>query len=71
MNEAADSAFTESVPAGGAGADSGAVDAVKVDEADRARIPNISSQNDVPGVGTRAADGSMESADDDTDPVPM
>ncbi len=50
----------EAVPAGGAGADSGAVDATRIDESDTADIANVSSQNDIPGVGTRAADGSME-----------
>ena len=62
------------IPAGGAGADSGAVDAARIDETDRAEIPNVSSQNDIPGVGTRAADGSMEtdtSGDDEQgDPAP-
>lgn len=56
------------VPAGGAGADTGAVDSASIDPADRADIPNISSQNDIPGVGTRAADGSMETDLDDADP---
>jgi hypothetical protein len=41
------------VPAGGAGADSGAADAVRVDEDDEASIANVGSQNDIPGVGTR------------------
>lgn len=49
------------VPAGGRGADTGAVESARIDESDEADIPNISSQNDVPGVGTRAGDGSMES----------
>lgn len=52
------------VPAGGRGADTGAVDAARIDEADEAELPNISSQNDIPGVGTRAADGSMEPDED-------
>lgn len=70
-NEQAGPAAMESVPAGGAGADSGAVDAVWIDEDDRARLPNISSQNDVTGVGTRAADGSVESAlEDERTPEP-
>jgi len=47
---------TGQVPAGGAGADSGAVDAVGVDPEDEASIGDISSQNDIPGVGTRAPD---------------
>lgn len=46
-------AVPEDVPAGGAGADTGAVDAARVDPTDRAEIPNVSSQNDAPGVGTR------------------
>ena len=50
------------IPAGGAGADSGAVDSASIDDEDRAPIQNIGSQNDAPGVGTRAADGSMENA---------
>ena len=41
------------VPAGGAGADSGAVDAVQVDPDDEAEIPDISETNDEPGVGSR------------------
>lgn len=56
------------VPAGGAGADTGTVDSASIDPADRADIQNISSQNDIPGVGTRAADGSMETDLDDADP---
>jgi hypothetical protein len=47
----------EDVPAGGAGADTGSVDAAQVDPTDRAEIPNVSSQNDIPGVGTRGGDG--------------
>ena len=50
------------VPAGGAGADTGAVDAARVDPTDRAEIPNVSSQNDAPGVGTRGA-GSPSSSE--------
>lgn len=53
------------VPAGGAGADSGAVSATEIDDADEARVQNISSQNDLPGVGTRDADGDMERGTDD------
>jgi|GEM_PF-695774 len=45
------------VPAGGAGADSGAVSAVQVDPADEAEIPDISETNDEAGVGTRRPDG--------------
>lgn len=44
------------VPAGGAGADSGSVDAVQVDPEDEASIPDRSAMNDVPGVGTRGPD---------------
>ncbi len=40
----------------GAGADSGAVGTARIDPDDEARLQNISSQNDLPGVGTRAAD---------------
>lgn len=53
------------VPAGGAGADSGAVSATEIDADDEARTQNVSSQNDLPGVGTRAADGGMERGTDD------
>lgn len=53
------------VPAGAAGADSGAVDAARIDPDDEARIQGISSQNDLPGVGTRAADGLTERGTDD------
>lgn len=52
-------------PPGGAGADSGAVDSTRVDDTERADIPNISSQNDIPGVGTRGPGGTMESDLDD------
>jgi hypothetical protein len=52
----------EDVPAGGAGADTGSVDAAQVDPTDRAEIPNVSSQNDIPGVGTRGGNGSAASA---------
>ncbi|MCC4250318.1 MULTISPECIES: hypothetical protein [Microbacterium] len=55
---------TADVPAGGAGADTGAVSATEVDGADEARVQNVSSQNDLPGVGTRAADGGMERGTD-------
>ncbi|MCE7482989.1 MULTISPECIES: hypothetical protein [Microbacterium] len=41
------------VPAGGAGADSGSVDAVQIDPEDEATIPDRSPMNDEPGVGTR------------------
>lgn len=43
----------EQVPAGGAGADSGATDAVEVDPEDEAEVTSDSSQNDIPGVGPR------------------
>jgi len=52
------------VPAGGAGADSGAVAATEIDADDDARVQNVSSQNDLPGVGTRAAGGGMERGTD-------
>jgi hypothetical protein len=57
--EAADA--TAEVPAGGRGADSGAVESTGIDASDRAPLQNISSQNDIAGVGTRGADGSIES----------
>jgi hypothetical protein len=53
------------VPAGGAGADTGAVSATEIDDADDARVQNVSSQNDIPGVGTRAAHGDGERGTDD------
>ena len=43
----------EDVPAGGAGADSGAADTVRVDPDDESSIANVSKLNDEPGVGTR------------------
>ncbi|MBB3159087.1 hypothetical protein FHS07_002805 [Microbacterium proteolyticum] len=52
------------VPAGAAGADTGAVGAAEIDADDEARIQNVSSQNDLPGVGTRAADGLTERGTD-------
>ena len=54
-----------SVPAGGAGADSGSVDAVQVEDGDSAPIQNVSSMNAVPGVGTRGSGGRMERGDGD------
>lgn len=51
-----DEADVAEVPAGGAGADSGATDAVQVDPDDEAEIPDISETNDQPGVGTRRQD---------------
>ena len=41
------------VPPGGEGADSGAVDAVGVSDDQSGEIPDLSPQNDIPGVGTR------------------
>lgn len=60
--------LTADVPAGGAGADTGAVGATSIDPDDEAHIANVSSQNDVPGVGTRGADGhdSTSSRHEDT-----
>lgn len=45
----------EDVPAGGAGADSGAAAAVQVDPDDESSVKNLSSHNDEPGVGTRTS----------------
>ncbi|PVE79431.1 hypothetical protein [Microbacterium testaceum] len=53
------------VPAGAAGADSGAVGTARIDPDDEARIQGVSSQNDLPGVGTRAADGLTERGTDE------
>ncbi|WP_243225226.1 hypothetical protein [Microbacterium sp. CIAB417] len=44
------------VPPGGEGADSGAVDAVEVDDDEQGEVPDISPQNDIPGVGSRRAE---------------
>lgn len=41
------------VPAGRAGADSGAADTVSIDPDDEAEIPDSSAMNDEPGVGPR------------------
>ena len=41
------------VPAGRAGADSGAADAVSIDPEDEGGIPDSSAMNDEPGVGPR------------------
>jgi len=60
-----ESAVKGSVPAGGAGADSGAVEAVEVEQGDHAPIQNVSTMNDIPGVGTRGADDEMERGDGD------
>ncbi len=64
--EQADASVPEAgeVPAGGGGADTGAVGSARIDDAEVADVPNISSQNDIAGVGTRAADGSMEAGTD-------
>lgn len=53
------------VPAGGAGADSGAVDAVQVDPESESTIANRGNMNDIPGVGTRDGDGDVERVDED------
>ncbi|PNW10475.1 hypothetical protein C1632_01440 [Microbacterium testaceum] len=53
------------VPAGAAGADSGAVGTARIDPDDEARLQGISSQNDLAGVGTRGADGAGERGTDD------
>ena len=58
---------TADIPAGGAGADTGAVSATRIDDADEARVQNVSGQNDIPGVGTRAADGDTERGTDEAD----
>lgn len=49
------------VPAGGAGADSGSAAAVGIDPGDTADVQNVSSQNDIAGVGTRRPDGAVAS----------
>jgi hypothetical protein len=41
----------DEVPAGRAGADSGAADAVRIDPGDEAEIPDRSRMNDEPGIG--------------------
>ena len=46
----------QDVPAGGAGADSGAADAVGVDPESESSVPDESVHNDEPGVGTRRSD---------------
>lgn len=61
-NAASDAGEGGSVPAGGGGADSGAADAVDV--SGEAAIPNVSSMNDIPGVGTRGPTGEMDTAAD-------
>nr|WP_314842330.1 hypothetical protein [uncultured Microbacterium sp.] len=44
------------VPAGGAGADSGGSDAVRVDPDSRSSVKDESIHNDEPGVGTRRSE---------------
>jgi len=58
------SSAAEDVPAGGAGADSGAADVVRVDPEDDAEIANRSSMNDEPGVGTRGPDDNMDPSEE-------
>jgi len=58
------SSAAEDVPAGGAGGDSGAAETVRIDPEDDAGIPNRSSMNDEPGVGTRGPDDSMDSSEE-------
>ena len=50
-DEAGTDAEVEEVPAGRAGADSGAADTVRIDPGDEADIPDSSRMNDEPGVG--------------------
>jgi hypothetical protein len=64
-DESAQDAVHGSVPAGGAGADSGAVESVEIEPGDHAPIQNVSPMNDIPGVGTRDAHGGMERGDGD------
>ncbi|MDF2508001.1 MAG: hypothetical protein K0Q52_1860 [Microbacterium sp.] len=59
-----DSGATEDVPAGGAGADSGAVESVRVDPDSRSSVPDESTHNDEPGIGTRRADVDEANRDD-------
>lgn len=55
------------VPAGGAGADSGAAAAVGVEPGSRSSVPDESTHNDEPGIGTRRPD--VDEADrDEGDP---
>lgn len=51
--DAEDSPVTGEVPAGRAGADAGAADAVRIDPEDDTEIPDSSEMNDEPGVGPR------------------
>ncbi|MBW8762323.1 MAG: hypothetical protein JF592_07020 [Microbacterium sp.] len=50
----------EDVPAGGAGADSGAADTVGVDPASESSVPDESVHNAEPGVGTRRPDDEVD-----------
>ncbi|WP_262002459.1 hypothetical protein [Microbacterium sp. Mcb102] len=59
-----DSAPADGVPAGGAGADSGAVEAVRVDPESRSSVPDESTHNDEPGIGPRRADVDEANRDD-------
>jgi hypothetical protein len=52
----------QDVPPGGAGADSGAADAVGVDPGSESSVPDESVHNDEAGVGTRRPDERDESA---------
>jgi hypothetical protein len=52
---------TTEVPAGGAGADSGASSSVEIDPDDATGVKIVSSQNDIAGVGTRGPDGPVSS----------
>ncbi|WP_029264146.1 MULTISPECIES: hypothetical protein [unclassified Microbacterium] len=52
------------VPAGGAGADSGSAEAVRVDPDSRSSVPDESTHNDEPGIGTRRADVDEANRDD-------
>jgi hypothetical protein len=52
-----DAPDTTTVPAGGAGADAGADSSPSIDDGDTADVQNVSSQNDIAGVGTRGPDG--------------
>lgn len=50
----------EDVPAGGAGADSGAAETVRIDPEDEASVSGVSSMNDIAGVGTRGPEDDRE-----------
>lgn len=55
----------QDLPAGGAGADAGAGQAAHVDPASHASIPDESTHNDEPGIGTRRADADQPNRDDE------